>query len=93
MCVAAWNTERAATAHGFPPSTWAKLERVQNEAMRAIAGLMKTCPVEFLRLETNLEPLQMRLEKNDVILWDRYRRLQEEDERNEMLRKDVPARI
>ena len=61
--------------------------------MRGIAGLTKTCPVKFLRLETNLEPQQMRQEKNDVILWYRYRRLPEEDERNEMLRKDIPARI
>ena len=77
----------------LPPSSIGKLEKVQNAAMRAIAGLAATCPVEFLHLETNLEPLQMRLEKNDVILWDRYRRLPDEDQRKKMMLKDIPARI
>ena len=44
-----------------------KIERVQNAALRAIAGLAKGCPVDFLRLETGVEPLYLRMEKNDDI--------------------------
>ena len=69
----------------LPPTSIDKLEKVQNAAMRAIAGLAATCPIQFLRLETNLEPLQLRLEKSDVILWDRYRRLPDEDQRKKMI--------
>ena len=36
-----------------------RLERVQNAALRAIAGLAKGCPVDSLRLETGVEPLYL----------------------------------
>ncbi len=35
------------------PTNKIKLERVQNAALRAIAGLHRTCPIDFLRLECN----------------------------------------
>jgi len=82
----------SAYAPWLPPTSIDRLEKVQNAAMRAIAGLAATCPIQFLRLETNLEPLQLRLEKSDVILWDRYRRLPDEDQRKKMILKDIPAR-
>ena len=43
--------------------------------MRAIGNLVKTCPVDFLHLETRLEPLDVRFRKLDEITWDRYRSL------------------
>ena len=54
----------------IPNTKKKKLETVQNEALRSAAGLAKTCPVDFLRLETNVEPLADRYKKNDEILWD-----------------------
>ena len=44
-----------------------KLERIQNQGLRTIVGLSKTCPVEFLNLEANVEPLKTRMKKNDMI--------------------------
>ena len=52
-----------------------RLERVQNAGLRAIAGLAKGCPVDFLRLETGVEPLYLRMEKNDDIILDKYQSL------------------
>jgi len=40
------------------------LERVQNESLRIMSRLAKTCPEDFLRLETGTEPLKQRMEKN-----------------------------
>ena len=44
-----------------------QLERIQREALRSMAGLTKTCPEEFLNLETGVEPLAMRFLKIDEI--------------------------
>jgi len=38
-----------------------KLETVQNESIRIMARLAKTCPSDFLRLEAGLEPLEDRM--------------------------------
>jgi ribonuclease HI len=66
---------------------------VQNEALRSIGGLAKTCPVDFLRLETNVEPLSQRHEKIDEITWDRYKRLPTSDARRRLVDDDVPSRL
>ena len=66
---------------------------MQNEALRAITGLSKTCPVDFLRLEANIEPLRDRLEKNDEITWDKFERLPENDSRKNLLTTIVPSRL
>ena len=70
-----------------------KLETVQNEALRAMAGLTKTCPNEFLNLETNIEPLRLRYEKNDEITMDGYLRLPETDSRRQLAEIAVPQRL
>ena len=70
-----------------------RLQKIQNQAMRLIAGLNKTCPVDFLHLETNLEPINLRLEKLDDIIWDRYARLPETDSRRQLLDQHVPPRL
>ena len=44
------------------------LQRLQNQALRSIAGLHKDCPVDFLHLETGIELLRNRYEKIDDIL-------------------------
>ena len=49
-----------------------RIQRVQNSALRSIAGLSKTCPQDFLHLETGIEPIQDRFQKNDIITWDNY---------------------
>ena len=70
-----------------------RLQRVQNEAMRVMAGLAQTCPIDFLHLETGLEPLQLRFVKNDEITWDRYERLPPNDPRNQLIKKQVDNRL
>ena len=40
-----------------------RLNSVQNEGLRAIAGLTRTCPVDILRLETNIEQLFTPIDK------------------------------
>ena len=58
-----------------------KLEAVQNQALRVMCRLCKTCPIDFLRLESGVEPLEVRMEKNCMITWERYERLPENDKR------------
>ena len=60
---------------------------------RNIAGLYKTCPIDFLRLETDIEPLKDRLLKNDEILFDKYLRLPQADSRRRLVDKRVPTRL
>ena len=69
------------------------LERVQNEALRAITRLYKTCPRDFLRLEANMEPLVERFKKNDEILYDKYLRLPVSDARRQLVETFVPRRL
>ena len=60
----------------IPNTSKTKLERVQNAALRSIAGLYKTTPVEFLQLETNIEPLTHHLDKLVIIHRDNLPSLQ-----------------
>ena len=70
-----------------------RLEAVQNESLRIMTRLAKTCPKDFLRLETGTEPLKVRMEKNSSIMWEKYVRLPAEDERKKMLEKKVNQRL
>ena len=70
-----------------------KLQVVQNEALRAIAGLAATCPVEFLHLETGIEPMQDRFRKNNMLMRERYLRLPEEDSRRVLMEKEAPVSL
>ena len=70
-----------------------RIQRVQNDAMRSIAGLSKTCPQDFLHLETGLEPIKSRFKKLDMLTWDRYARLPPEDSRHKMLDRAIPPRL
>ena len=87
------------SALGYASPSWSawisktdreRLQRVQNDALRSAAGLTKTCPIDFLHLETGVEPLAIRLEKIDQALWERYERLEDDDPRKIMIKKDVP---
>ena len=70
-----------------------RLQRIQNEALRSVAGLYKTCPQDFLHLETNVKPLKFRYENNDDITWDKYARLPETDQRRQLQLKEVEPRL
>ena len=70
-----------------------KLESSQNEALRSIGGLGKTTPVDFLRLETEVEPLRSRMKKNDQIAAERYKRLDVGDGRRKMMEKVAQTRL
>jgi len=66
-----------------------KMEVEQNIALRSIGGLGKTCPVDFLRLETEIEPLRTRMKKNDMITAERYKRLEADDGRRKLMEKPI----
>ena len=66
-----------------------KLEVLQREALRSIAGLTKDCPKDFIYLETDLERLVHRFEKIDEILWDKFLRLHEDDDRFQLVNTPV----
>ena len=74
-------------------SNMERLEKIQNEALRAASRIAKGCPIDFLRLESNVEPLSVRLQKNDEILWDKYERLPETDSRKQLIQIHVPPRL
>jgi len=77
----------------IPKTSQERLERVQNAALRATAGLSKGCPVDFLRLETGVEPLHLRMKKNDAITLDKYQRMPDKDPRKQTLERDVKPRL
>ena len=70
-----------------------KLEKVQNESMRIMTRMARTTPIDFLRLEAGLEPINSRLEKNSQVMWERYKRLRQEDNRRVMAEKEVKRRL
>ena len=70
-----------------------RIQRIQNEALRTAAGLAKTCPVDFVHAETGVEPLEDRLRKNDMIKYEEYLRLEEDDPRRKMLEKRGAERL
>ena len=70
-----------------------KLQVIQNAALRSVAGLYKTCPEDFLHLETGVKPLKYRYEDNDDITWDRYARLPEYDQRRQLQVREAPIRL
>ena len=70
-----------------------RLQRIQNEALRSVGQLAKTCPQDYLHLETGIEPLEDRFQKNDQLLWERYDRMPDDDPRKRMLGVEVPPRL
>ena len=69
------------------------LERVQNEALRIMTRMAKDTPEEFLRLQTGIEPITGRLEKNSMILREKHMRLEPEDSRRLLAEKEVKSRL
>ena len=59
--------------------TQKKLQVVQNHALRSIVGLAATCPVDFLHLETGIEPLEDRFSKNNMLMRECHLRLPEKE--------------
>ena len=74
----------------LPRTTIKRLESIQHEALRAVVGTYRTCPHDFLRLEANVEPLWLRYQKNDEIMYDKYKRLPEGDSRRAMVDSRAP---
>ena len=69
------------------------LQKVQNDALRAIVGLTATCPRDFLHLEANVEPLKLRYAKNNILLRERYKRYPPSDPRKRLLEKKASVRL
>ena len=69
------------------------LQKVQNDALRAIVGLTATCPRDFLHLEANVEPLKLRYAKNNILLRERYKRYPPSDPRKHLLEKKASVRL
>ena len=70
-----------------------KLQRVQNQALRSIAGLAITCPIDFLHLETGIEPFVDRFDKNNKLMRERYLRLPQDDPRRELMEKKATVKL
>ena len=70
-----------------------KLDRVQNQSLRSMSRLAMTCPVDFLRLETTVEPLKERMEKQSLILWDKYSRKNVDDGRRQLVERNTVPRL
>ena len=49
--------------------------------------------MDFIHAETGVEPLKDRLQKNDMVTYERYLRLDETDPRRAMLEKEVEPRL
>ena len=75
------------------PTAKKKLNKLQNVALRSISGLYKTAPIDFLHLECNLEPLDLRLDKIDRICQDKYSRLPTRDARSKLVNPNAPNRL
>ena len=71
----------------------AKLETIQNESLRIMTRMARDSPCDFLRLQTGIEPLQHRMEKNSMIMRERYMRLEKEDGRRLLAEKEVKTRL
>ena len=70
-----------------------RLERVQNESLRIMTRLCKTCPKDFLSLETGIELLKVRMGKNNKIIWEKYARLNQNDSRRKLVDKEGAPRL
>ena len=70
-----------------------ELERVQNDSLRIMTRMAKDTPIEFLQLQTGMEPVNSRLEKNSLILREKYMRLQPDDSRRVLSERTVKQRI
>ena len=70
-----------------------KLERVQNESLRIMTRMAADTHVDFLRLEAGIEPLETRIEKTSMTMWERYIRLDDSDARKRMTCKIVKQRL
>ena len=69
------------------------LERVQNDSLRIMTRMAKDTPIEFLQLQTGMEPINVRMEKNCAILREKYIRLQPDDSRRILSERTVRRRI
>ena len=70
-----------------------QIEAVQNDSLRIMSRMSKTTPIDFLRCETGIEPLELRMTKNNMITFERYRRLEKDDNRRRMMEKEVKCRL
>ena len=66
---------------------------VQNDSMRIMTRMAKTTPIDFLRLESGLEPLEARMEKNSMVLWEKYVRFESNDQRHQLAVKKIDQRL
>ena len=69
------------------------LERVQNQCLKTMTRMASTTPVDFLRLQAGVEPLETRIEKNSMIQWEKYIRLEETDARRRLMEMEVKQRL
>ena len=69
------------------------LQRVQNDALRAVVGAAATTPIDFLHLEADIEPLRERLEKKDMLVREKYKRLPQDDDRRLLMEEEKGVRL
>ena len=55
--------------------------------------MAKPTQIDFLRLEAGLEPLRLRMEKNNEVMYERYMRLEPNDPRRVLASRNVVLRL
>ena len=59
------------------PANLAKLEKIQNQALRIITGGVKSTPVEAMRIITKNYPITLTLQEQAILLYEKLLRLPE----------------
>ena len=56
-----------------------KLDRKQNEALRFVCGAIKSTPSSACEVDANIEPLNLRRERNAALTLERFKRMEPEN--------------
>ena len=61
-----------------------KLDRKQNEALRFVSGALKSTPTSACEVDANIEPLNIRRERNAALTLERFKRMEPDNPCKEM---------
>ena len=70
-----------------------KIEAVQSECLRVMTRMAVGSPNDFRRVEADIEPLSHRIQKNCIVLWEKYIRLSNTDQRNILTKRPDNIRL
>ena len=85
--------ESAAWAPWISKTEWNKMEAVQREAGRVIAGMVSSSPAEAILAETGLNELEREAEGSWLIEYEKSLRENEKNPKSELVRRVVRQRL